>query len=165
MENDIELTIKKITNLILTTPQKMIREEDLKTISKQFNFEEIMSEVYLNLQKAGFELIKTSFFEQGYYVLTADGIDDEITPTQYGILALIAALSKELEEVIPIQDIKDIFKEIWNTDIKFLIDNDYLRKNEELNVIRLTPLGKAILKNIYKDLSLDNLLNIFETEN
>ena len=164
MENDIELTIKKITNLILTTPQKMIREEDLKILSKHFNFEEIMSEVYLNLQKIGFELIKTSFFDQGYYVLTTDGIDDNITPTQYGILALIAALSKELEEVIPIKDIKDIFKEIWNTDIKFLIDNDYLRKNEDINVIRLTPLGKAILKNIYKDLSLDNLINIFEEE-
>ena len=164
MENDIEQTIKKITNLILTTPQKMIREEDLKILSKQFNFEEIMSEVYLNLQKVGFELIKTSFFDQGYYVLTTDGIDDNITPTQYGILALIAALSKELEEVIPIKDIKEIFKELWNNDIKFLIDNDYLRKNEELNIIRLTPLGKAILKNIYKDLILDNLINIFERE-
>ena len=162
MENDIELTIKKITNLIMTTPQKMIREEDLKILSNQFNFEEIMSEVYLNLQKVGFELIKTTFINQGYYVLTTDGIDDNITPTQYGILALIAALSKELEEVIPIKDIKDIFKELWNTDIKFLIDNDYLRKNEDLNIIRLTPLGKAILKNIYKDLQLDNLIKIFE---
>jgi len=164
MENSIEFTIKKITNLILTTPQKMIREEDLKTISKQFNFEEIMSEVYLNLQKVGFELIKTNFLEQGYYVLTTDGIDDNITPTQYGILALIAALSKELEEVIPIKDIKDIFKELWDTDIKFLMDNDYLRKNEELNIIRITPLGKAILKNIYKDLQLDNLINIFDSD-
>lgn len=164
MESNIELTVKKIANLILTSPQKMIREEDLKVISKNFNFEEIMSEVYLSLQKVGFELIKTNFFEQGYYVLTTDGIDDNITPSQYGILAIIAALSKELEEVIPINDIKDIFKEIWNTDIKFLINNDYLRENEELKIIRLTPLGKAILKNVYKDLRLDNLINIFENE-
>ena len=165
MDSESVQITKKIANLILTSPQKMIREEDLKTISRDFNFEEIMSEVYLNLQKVCFELIKTNFFGQGYYVLTTDGIDDNITPSQYGILAIIATLGKDLEEVIPIKDVKEIFKEIWDTDIKFLIDNDYIRKNEELNIIRLSPLGKAVLKNIYKDLRLDNLIKIFENEN
>ena len=80
-------------------------------------------------------------------------------------MAIIATLGKDLEEVIPIKDVKEIFKEIWDTDIKFLIDNDYIRKNEELNIIRLSPLGKAVLKNIYKDLRLDNLIKIFENEN
>jgi len=33
MENqDIEKTVRNITKLILTNPQKLIREEDLKTI-------------------------------------------------------------------------------------------------------------------------------------
>jgi hypothetical protein len=165
MESESVQITRKIANLILTSPQKMIREEDLKTISRDLNFEEIMSEVYLNLQRVGFELIKTNFLGQGYYILTTDGIDDNITPSQYGILAIIAAIGKDLDEVIPIKDIKDIFKEIWDTDLKFLIDNDYIRKNDEFNIIRLSPLGKAALKNIYNDLQLDNLIKIFEDEN
>jgi hypothetical protein len=165
MESEIVQITRKIANLILTSPQKMIREEDLKTISRDLNFEEIMSEVYLNLQRVGFELIKTNFLGQGYYILTTDGIDDNITPSQYGILAIIAAIGKDLDEVIPIKDIKEIFEEIWDTDLKFLIDNDYIRKNEEFSIIRLSPLGKAALKNIYNDLQLDNLIKIFENEN
>ncbi|MEJ2279644.1 MAG: hypothetical protein P8Y70_18165 [Candidatus Lokiarchaeota archaeon] len=165
MESEIVQITRKIANLILTSPQKMIREDDLKTISRDLNFEEIMSEVYLNLQRVGFELIKTNFLGQGYYILTTDGIDDNITPSQYGILAIIAAIGKDLDEVIPIKDIKEIFEEIWDTDLKFLIDNDYIRKNEEFSIIRLSPLGKAALKNIYNDLQLDNLIKIFENEN
>ena len=62
MDSESVQITKKIANLILTSPQKMIREEDLKTISRDFNFDEVMSEVYLNLQKVGFELIKTNFW-------------------------------------------------------------------------------------------------------
>ncbi|MHA1458004.1 MAG: hypothetical protein ACTSR5_18865 [Promethearchaeota archaeon] len=86
-------------------------------------------------------------------MLTTDGMDDTITPSQYGILALITALSKELEENLPIKDIKDLFSDVWDSDVKFLIDNDYLRENEDLAIIRVTPLGKAILKNIIQDLT------------
>ncbi|MHA1671938.1 MAG: hypothetical protein ACTSV5_15410 [Promethearchaeota archaeon] len=165
MENqDIENTYRKITKLILTNPQKLIREEDLKTLSSEQDFEDLISEVYINLQNVGFELIKTKFFDQNFYVLTTDGMDDTISPSQYGILALITALSKELEENLPIKDIKEIFSEIWDSDVKFLIDNDYLREDEDLAIIRVTPLGKAILKNIIQDLRLKNLLNVFEEE-
>ena len=118
----------------------------------------------MNLSNVGFILIKTQFFDQGYYVLTAEGMDDTITPSQYGILALIAALGKELEENIPIKDLKEIFNDVWNTDIKILIENDYIRKNDDLEIIRITPLGKAILKNVLHDLKLNNLLNVFENE-
>ncbi|MHA1107217.1 MAG: hypothetical protein ACTSPN_16100 [Promethearchaeota archaeon] len=165
MENqDIEKTVRNITKLILTNPQKLIREEDLKTLSSKHDFEDLISDVYTNLQNVGFELIKTNFFDQSFYVLTTDGMDDTITPSQYGILALITALSKELEENLPIKDIKDLFSDVWDSDVKFLIDNDYLRENEDLAIIRVTPLGKAILKNIIQDLRLKNLLNVFEEE-
>lgn len=165
MENqDIESTVRKIAKLILTNPQKLIREEDLKTLSSKQDFEDLISKVYTNLQNVGFELIKTKFFDQSFYVLTTDGMDDTISPSQYGILALITALSKELEENLPIKDIEELFSEVWDSDVKFLIDNDYLRKNEDLAIIRVTPLGKAILKNIIKDLRLKNLLNVFEAE-
>jgi hypothetical protein len=159
--NEISETIRNITKLILTNPQKIIREEDLKNLSKDFNFEEIMSEVYLNLKKVGLDLIKTTFLEQKYYILTSEGKDDNITPSQYGTLALIIALGKEVDENIKIDDLKEIFKESWDTDVQFLIDNDYIRKFDELGIIKISPLGKAIMKNIIMDIELKNLLNLF----
>lgn len=156
--------VKNITKLILTNPQKIIREEDLKNLSKDFNFEEIMSEVYMNLRNVGFELIKTQFLDQQFYILTSDGKDDNITPSQYGTLALIIALSKEVDENIKIEDLKEIFKEVWDSDIQLLIDNDYLRVFDDFGIIKVTPLGKATMKNIIKDLQLKNLLNVFEKE-
>ncbi len=162
--NNKNEVVKLITKLILINPQKVIREEDLRNLSKNFNFEIVMSEVYLSLKNVGFELIKTKFMEQQFYILTSDGKDDNITPSQYGILALIIALSKEVDENIKINDLKEIFTDVWPTDIKFLIDNDYLREFSELNIIRVTHLGKATMKNIYKDLKLKNLLNVFENK-
>ena len=157
----IEEVVRKITKIIVTNPQKMIREEDLKNLSKELNFEVIMSEIYVNLQNIGFELIKTTFLEQRFYILTSGGKDDKVTPSQYGTLALIIALGKEVDENIKIEDLKEIFTEIWDTDIQFLIDNDYLRKFEELGIIKVAPLGKAIMKNIIGDINLKNLLELF----
>jgi hypothetical protein len=159
--NEISETIRNITKIILTNPQKIIREEDLKNLSKDFNFEEIMSDVYLNLRNVGLELIKTTFLEQKYYILTSEGKDDNITPSQYGTLALILALSKEVDENIKVEDLKEIFEEIWDTDVQFLIDNDYIRKFDELGIIKISPLGKAIMKNIIMDIDLKTLLNLF----
>ncbi|MBA7606915.1 hypothetical protein ES703_14066 [subsurface metagenome] len=75
---------------------------------------------------------------------------------------MILALSKEVDENIKISDLKEIFKEVWATDVEFLIENDYLRKIEDLDIIKITPLGKAILKNIIQDINLKNLLNAFK---
>lgn len=162
---EIEEVIKNITKIILTNPQKMIREEDLKNLSKDFNFEQVMSEIYVNLKNIGFELIKTKFLEQTFYILTSEGKDDDVTPSQYGTLALIVALSKEVDENIKIEDLKEIFTNVWDTDIQFLIENDYLRKFDELGIIKVAPLGKAIMKNIIVDIKLKNLLNLFNEEN
>lgn len=159
--NEINEIVKNITKLILTNPQKIIREEDIKNLSKEFNFEEIMSEVYINLRNVGFELIKTKFLEQQFYILTSEGKDDNITPSQYGTLALIVALSKEVDENIKIEDLKEMFYNVWDTDIQFLIDNDYIRKFDELGIIKISPLGKAVMKNIIMDIKLKNLLNLF----
>ncbi|GAG06667.1 unnamed protein product, partial [marine sediment metagenome] len=48
---------------------------------------------------------------------------------------------------------------------QFLIENDYLRKFDELGIIKVAPLGKAIMKNIIVDIQLKNLLNLFKEEN
>ncbi len=162
--SQINEVVKNITKLILTNTQRITREEDLMNLSKDFNFEEIMSEVYTNLKNVGFELVKSKFLDQQYYILTANGKDDNITPSQYGILALIIALSKEIDENIKIKDLREIFAEVWDTDIQFLINNDYLRSIDEFGIIKITPLGKAIMKNIINDLRLKNLIDIFEFE-
>lgn len=159
---NIEEVVQNITRIILTNPQKMIREEDLRNLCKNFEFKNIISKVYLNLKNVGFELITSKFLDQNYYILTSYGKDDNITPSQYGTLALILALSKEVDENIKIYDLKEIFSNVWNSDIKFLIDNDYIREFENLGIIKVTPLGKALLKNIVQDLQLKNLLRIFE---
>ena len=156
--------VRKITKLILTNQQKMVREEDLKNLCEGSNFDQIINEVYLNLKNVGFELIATKFLDQKYYVLTSEGKDDNITPSQYGTLALIAALSKEVDENIKVDDLKEIFSEVWTSDVEFLIENDYLRKIniDDLEIVKITPLGKAALKNIIQNIQLKNLLEVFK---
>ncbi len=159
---NFEDIVKNIAKIVITSPQKMIREEDLMILTKNLDFEQVISAVYSNLKNVGFEFIKSRFLDQNYYILTSEGKDDRVTPSQYGTLALILALSKELDENLDLNDLKDIFKEVWNTDMKFLIENDYLRKIEDQNILKITPLGKALLKNIIKDIELKNLLEAFK---
>ena len=159
---NFEEIVKNIAKIILTSPQKMIREEDLLILTKNLDFEQVINAVYSNLKNVGFEFIKSKFLDQNYYILTSEGKDDRVTPSQYGTLVLILALSKELDDNLDMDDLKDIFKEVWNTDMKFLIENDYLRKIEDQNILKITPLGKALLKNIIKDIELKNLLEAFK---
>ena len=156
--------VRKITKLVLTSPQKMIRENDLQNLCLEFNFDDIIRDVYTNLKNLGFEFIKSKFLDQNYYVLTVEGKDDTLTPVQYGILALVLSISKELDENLKVSDLKEIFKEVWNSDFKLLIEKDYLRELEDLAIIKITPLGKAILKELLPDLTLGNLLDILKNE-
>ncbi len=165
MIDNKEEIVKKITKLILTNQQKMIKEEDMKNLydrSLDLDFDEIIYEVYEQLKKFGLYLIKNEFQGYKYYVLISEGKDDNITPSQYGTLALIFAISKEVNENINIDDLKEIFEEVWTYDIQFLIKNDYLRIIKDLNIIKVTPLGKALLNNIIQDLNLKNLLDAFK---
>ena len=162
--NNYEEVVRNIAKIVLTSPQKMIREEDLRILSKNFEFEEIINSVYLNLQNIGFEFIKSKFLDQVFYVLTSEGKDDNILPSQYGTLALILALSKEIDENLEIKDLEEIFKDVWTSDVEFLIEKDYLRKFEDQKILRVTPLGKALLKNVIQDLDLKNLLEAFSAK-
>ena len=167
MENEekFEDIVKKIAKLILTHKQKMIKEDDLINLcNSSTNFDQIINEVYAYLQNVGFNLIKTTFQEQKYYVLIGDGKDDNITPSQYGTLSLILALSKEIDENMKIDDLKEIFSEVWSTDVEFLIENDYLRVIEDLNIIKVTPLAKATFFNILQDLKLQNLIDVLKND-
>jgi len=159
---NFEDIVRNIAKIVITSPQKMIREEDLLILTKNLNFDQVISAVYSNLKNVGFEFIKSRFLGQNYYILTSEGKDDRVTPSQYGTLALILALSKEMDGNLDLNDLKDIFKEVWNTDMKFLFENDYIRKIEDQNILTITPLGKALLKNIIKDIELKNLLEVFK---
>ena len=72
-------------------------------------------------------------------------------------------LERAYRTAIKIQDLKEVFSEVWESDIEFLINNDYLRKIEDLGIILITPLGKALMKNIIQDLNLKSLLDLFIT--
>ncbi len=163
--NNYQEIVRKISRIILTNQKRMIREEDLKNLcGTSLDFDQVIGDVYSHLRDIGFELIKTTFQEQKYYVLIAEGKDDQITPSQYGTLALIIALSKEVDENMKISDLKEIFLEVWNSDIEFLLKNDYLRKIEELDIIRVTPLAKALFFNIIGDLKLNNLIDVLNSK-
>lgn len=160
-----ENNVKKIINLILTKQSKMIREQDLRNLcDRSLNFDDLIAEVYQRLKDIGFELVKSSFLNHKYYILTTEGKDDSISPSQYGTLALIIALTKEVDEDMNLDDLKTLFSELWETDIKFLIENDYLRKIKvnDLEIVKVTPLGKAIMKDISKNLKIKNLIDIFQ---
>ncbi|MBD3197824.1 MAG: hypothetical protein GF317_22425 [Candidatus Lokiarchaeota archaeon] len=167
METKNKKTIRQITRLILTNEQKMIRAEDLRNLcDESMDFELIINQIYQNLKDIGLDLISSTFLEEKYYILTSEGKDDNITPSQYGSLAIIIALSKEIDGNLRLEQLKDIFSEVWESDIKFLIDKGYLHKIEidDLEIIKVSPLGKALFKNILEDLKLDNLLQIFKKE-
>ncbi|MFX0031162.1 MAG: hypothetical protein ACFE8E_00760 [Candidatus Hodarchaeota archaeon] len=157
----MEDTVKLITRMILTQPQKMIREDDLKNLCKNYDFDKIMSDVYHNLKNVGFEFIKSKFLNETFYILTSEGKDDTISASQYGTLALIIAMSKEVDDNLKIEDLKEVFSEVWESDIAFLINNDYLRKIEDSGSLIVTPLGKALMKNVIQNLNLKNLLDLF----
>jgi len=155
---------RKITKMILTNQQKMLKENDLRNLCESMDFNQIINLVYNNLKNVGFELITTQFLDQKYYVLTTDGKNDNITPSQYGTLALILALSKEVDENMKLDDLKELFSEVWDSDVEFLVENDYLRKInvDDYDMVKVTPLGKAVLKNIIQNINLKSLLKIFK---
>ena len=161
-QESYENTVREITKIVLTSPQKMIRKEDIVNLSRGFDFEKIISDVYRNLTKVGFEFISSNFLGHKYYILTSEGKDDRISPSQYGTLAFILTLSKEIDEDLKIDDMKEVFNEVWASDVEFLIENDYLREIEKYGIIKVTPLGKAVLKNIISDLNLNDLLESFK---
>ena len=160
--NNVENIIKSITKVILTNPLKMIREEDIRNLCKDYDFDTIISKIYINLKAIGFELISSRFIDQNFYIVTSEGKDDKITPSQYGVLVLILAYSKEVDENIKIDELKDLFSDLWDSDVKYLIENDYLREFTDLGIIKITPLGKAIFKNIIQNLTLKDILKLFE---
>ncbi|MHA1803736.1 MAG: hypothetical protein ACTSU4_04300 [Promethearchaeota archaeon] len=164
-QDDLSEIVKTLSKFLLQNQALMAREEDLKNLyPNESEFPQVISLLYEKFKEIGIELITSKFHGEKYYILTMEGKDKEISPEQYGILALLIAYSKEFDENMNLKDVKEIFSDVWETDIQFLINKDYMRisKLQDLEMIEITPLGKALLKNIVKDLQLKNLLEIFE---
>lgn len=161
---EIDKLVEKVCKIIITNEKKVTKEEDLREICSDIeNFDDIISRVYENLNKIGFELVKTTFLEEKYYILTTEGKDRNLSPTLYGLLALIIALNNELGENLNFFELKNILKDMWEN-VEFLIENRYLAliKSGGQKLIKLTPLGKGVLKNVISEIDLKNFLDVFQ---
>ncbi len=164
-QNSLNETIKTIGKYLIQNQQRMVREEDLKNLCpSSVDFNQLISPLYTKYKEIGIELISSNFLGEKYYILTMEGKDKSISPGQYGILALLIAYSNEIDENMNLSEIKEIFSDVWTTDIQIFLDQDYLRiiTMNDHEVMRVTPLGKSLLKNIIKDLKLKNLMELFE---
>ncbi|MCK4281693.1 MAG: hypothetical protein KAX10_06235 [Candidatus Lokiarchaeota archaeon] len=159
--------VKKISKIILINEKKMIRERDLiEMCSNLENFNDIIKKVHNNLKNIGFELVKTSYLEEKYYILTTEGKEKALSPIHYGILAIIIALNNEIGENLNYFELKNILKDVWEN-VEYLIKNNYLAqiKSRDYHLIKITPIGKGVLKNIISEINLKKILELFEKTN
>ncbi|MBD3352508.1 MAG: hypothetical protein GF364_13550 [Candidatus Lokiarchaeota archaeon] len=166
MAQDIEQKIKKISQIFLEREDKLVKQQDLLNyIQDKDLFEHIISELLIRFEKIGYEIIKTKFLDETYYMLITDGIDDRLTPQMYGILALIVSLTKDLARNLTLEDAKKIFKPIWD-ELEYLIELNYLKEYrlKDVEYIIPTPLAKALFKNFIGDMTVKKILETFKNE-
>jgi hypothetical protein len=160
MNDEYERKIKKISKILLESSNKMIKERDLATyIQDEQLFNEMIEDLNSRFEKIGYEIIKTNFINEIYYILTSEGIDKNLTPQMYGILAIIIGLNKEMNSNLTIEESKEIFSNVWE-EITFLKENDYLIEYsiDNTNYLIPTPTAKVIFRNFLSDLDLDKIL-------
>ena len=164
MDNDI-LT-QQLSRLLIQNKKKMINERDIINLcSNEEEYNEVIPILVKNFKLIGFSLIRTTYQGNRYLVLTSAGKDDKISPSMYGVLGLIIALYNEIGHDIEITKIKNIFSDLWD-DIEELMSQNYLEiiNNRGMDILAITPIGKAAFKNILKDLNLPTLLSIANFE-
>ena len=154
--------IKRICRLLLESQEKTIKEKDLLTLVENDDdqFQEIISEVHSRFEDLGYELIRTTFMDEAYYLLASSGMDKNLTPQMYGILGLIFSFQKEFSRDLTLPEAKDIFKSQWQ-EILFLQEKGYLQEHilqKEIYLL-ITPIGKVIFKDLISDISLDTILD------
>ena len=157
-----EVRIKRICTLILESQNKTIKEKDLLFLVQNDEdfFQEIISEVNSRFDQIGYELIRTTFMEEVYYLLATSGMDKNLTPQMYGILGLIFAFQKEFNRDLTLEEAHTIFNSQWQ-EITFLLDKGYLHEHmlRKVKYMVLTPIGKVIFKDVLSEISLDTILD------
>jgi len=154
--------IKRICRLLLESQEKTIKEKDLLTLVENDDdlFQEVIGEVNTRFDELGYELIRTTFMDEIYYLLASSGMDKNLTPQMYGILGLIFSFQKEFSRDLSLPEAKDIFKSQWQ-EILFLQEKGYLHEQTLQKEIYLliTPIGKVIFKDLISEISLDTILD------
>jgi hypothetical protein len=166
MDNDLEYEqkVKKISKIFLEGTNRMLSEKDLLNYLDNFDlFEEILDDLNARFENIGYEIISTVFLKEKYYLLATEGKDMHLNPEQYGILAIILGLNKEIGRDLTVNEFKDLFSNVWR-DIEYLLKSGYLNKNTIKNEthIVLTPLTKILFKNVIDQIGLTKILNEFE---
>jgi len=168
MNNDLdyEQKVKKISKIFLEGTNRMLREKDLLNYLDNFDLlEEILDDLNARFESIGYEIISTVFLKEKYYLLVTEGKDMRLNPEQYGILAIILGINKEIGRDLTMNEFKDLFSNVWR-DIEFLLKSRYLSENtiENETYIVLTPLTKILFKNVIDQIGLTKILNEFESK-
>lgn len=164
MSEEYEKKIKKISQLLIESPEHMVKEKDLILFVQDSNlFEEIMGDLVIRFEKIGYDIIKTKFMNENIYLLATEGMDKKLTPQMYGILAIIIGLNKDIGTELKFSDAKTIFSDVWN-EIEFLIENKYLSeiKIENESYLITSPISKVLFKNFINDISFEKISEILK---
>lgn len=160
MSEDYELMVRKISQILLESPKKMIKESDIiNLIDDEDMLDEIISDINSRFEQINYEIVKTRFINDVYYIVTSEGMDKNLTPQMYGFLAIIVGLNKDLGRDLEVVEVEKIFSEIWE-EIEFLIENNYIAKYEikGRNVLIPTPMAKILFKDLISDLNIDKIM-------
>ncbi|MBN2155058.1 MAG: hypothetical protein JW776_03350 [Candidatus Lokiarchaeota archaeon] len=157
-----ESQIKRICRILLESQEKIIKEKELLNLvqNDEDQFQEVISEVTVRFEKIGYELIRTNYMEDIYYLLATTGMDKTLTPQMYGILALIFSFQKEFSRELTMEEAKDIFKSSWE-EVTFLMNQNYLHEYllQNQKYLIITPIGKVLFKDVLSDITLDLILD------
>ncbi len=153
-----EAKIKRICKLLLESKDRMIKEKELLALvqNNEVQFQNLISEVYSRFEQIGYELIRTTFMEESYYLLATSGMDKDLTPQMYGILGLIFSFQKEFTRDLMMDEAREIFDDLWQ-EMTFLQEKGYLQEQNVHNesYLIITPIGKVLFKDILSEIALD----------
>ena len=155
--------VMKLSRLILQNPQRMIKEQDIQNFCTNTDeYQQVVGDLVANFKKIGFTLSRSAFQKDRYFVLTAPGKDDVISPSMYGALALIIATLNEFGTDLEFDEAQGLFKEVWG-EVEQLVGAQYLAIVEENGkpMLVVTPIGKAAFRTMLKDLRLKDLIQKF----
>ncbi len=160
--DDSEQIIQRMCKLLLESNEKVIKEKDLLNLVQNDDdlFQDVIGEVNSRFEQIGYELIRTSFMQEVYYLLATSGMDKQLTPQMYGIMGLIFSFQKEFGRDLTLEESKTIFSDAWD-EIIFLKEQGYLFEHttKTTSSLLITPTGKVLFKDILTDLSLNSILD------
>ena len=141
--------------------QDSLIEEHYEVMSEddgERGFKKAMKDVLIRIQAVGFKIVRTTFKGKRYYIPATQGKDPNLSPSDYGLLALILAYFQEFGQVLSLDDVLDTFRE-FETAIEDLAEKGYLliesSSDENVKIIRPQPIFKVIFKDFLPSLNIN----------